>query len=57
MEGRDVIELASNGLSVELANAQVEFALNNARIQDYVLTNYASFIPDSLSDAIWEMHT
>ena len=55
MKGMDVIELASNGLSVKLANAQVDYAIKNARIQDYILTNYASFIPDSLSDSIWEV--
>lgn len=56
MEGRDVIELASNGLSVKLADAQVEFALKNAQIQNYILSNYAAFIPDNLSDEIWGMH-
>ena len=54
MNGRDSIELTLEGKYVDLAQAQLEFAIKNAELQSSIFDRYASFVPETLSEEIRE---
>ena len=56
MLGKDSTEMLIQGKYVELANFKSDYAKKNAKILDYVIKHFGSFIPDSLSKELTSLN-
>ena len=56
IEGKDSTEMIINRKFVELANLELEYAEQRAKISSCVVEKWGTFLPDSISDKITILH-